>query len=101
MYMLAIVAYNCMNLADSYLDLTDMVGMPQDTLDGINRALGLFITPRLVLLSGVFSGRFHPFTVCLVGVMIWRLITDPHFGYDGFNAIYVFVADLTITGFLN
>ena len=101
LYMLAIIAYNCMNLADSYLELANMVGMSQDTLDGINKAIGLFITPRLVLLSGAFSGRIHPFTVCLVGVMIWRLITDPNFGYDGLNAVYVFVADLAITGLMN
>ena len=100
-YMLAIIAYNWMNLADSYVELADTLGISQESLDGINKAIGLFIIPRLVLLSGIFSGRFHPFTVALVGVMIWRLIEDPNFSYNGFNAVYVFVADLTVTGMLN
>ena len=95
-YILASVAYFALSVVD---DLESMFAdIPaQDIVDG----LGLFIAPRLTLLSGIFSGTIHPFTMAMTGILVYRMITDPTFNYAGLMPLYVGGADFVITGLMN
>ena len=97
-YILASVAYFALNVIDDFESMFVNTGVPaQDIVDG----LGLFIAPRLTLLSGIFSGTLHPFTAFMAGVIVYRLITDSTFSYAGLAPLYVGGADFVITGLMN